>query len=458
MVMQLPRFFALESVDVSKYLRHVNEGDENQPDIKCTGEDVVTPYTKFEAEMASKVDKNNKGLVHIRCCYNNKYLVKASESSDLIVPRAKMPEEDDTNKSCTLFEPIFNKHGTTLQVRFKHAQLDQPLSVNSTASENVIRVNKDVAASYFNVVNWQSLLLLPTHVAFKRHDGQYVTVLTDYEDLVFTSDDAGDPTVGHEVVTTRDGSIRLKSDCLNKYWHQDNCGWIWPKSDSKDLFQPIRVSNNIIALRSLSNNKYCRSCKDGDLYYLRADVSTISRDTHFEVVELVLFRSVYNVVFRKKDSRIYEESEITMASGEVVNRTNVEDTIELKLSYEDTRTSSWNFSGSVTFGVQYHMKAGIPEICETGIEFSASITLGIQYTTTTSTTRLAETVYKVNVPARTRVKVSLKATKGKCDVPYSYTQCDTLLNGETETYRKDDGVFTGANCYNLSYVAEEKAL
>ncbi|MCL7026491.1 hypothetical protein MKW94_017461 [Papaver nudicaule] len=203
---------------------------------------------------------------------------------------------------------------------------------------------------------------------------------------------------------------------------------------------------------------YCRSYRDGDRDYLKADVSTISRDACLVVEELVLSRSIYNIVFRKNDGRIYDQTEIIMASGEVVNRTNVEDTVELKLSYEDTQTSSWNFSGSLTLGIKVTWEAGIPKIFEGEIEISGSITLGLQYTTTTTTTRVAEAVYKVNVPARTRVKVSLKATKGKCDVPYSYTQCDTLTNGEIETYRKDDGVFTGTNCYHLSYETEEKSL
>ncbi|MCL7034235.1 hypothetical protein MKW94_007286 [Papaver nudicaule] len=456
MAMELPRFFALESIDVSEYLRHLKGSDADHPDIRCTGKEVVSPYTKFES-VVPKMDNNDRGLVHIRCCYNNKYWVKESEEGDMITPRATEPEEDDTKWSCTLFEPIYNMEGTTLQVQLNHVQLGQPLYV-FTGSRNCIRVNPDTSAAKFTVIDWQSLLVLPKQVALKRPGGQYLNVLNNDGDLVFMSDDGADATVGQEVVTTRDGSIRLKPNCLDKYWHRDVDNQVRVNCDSDDLFQPIQVADNMIALRSLSNNMYCRSYKDGDKYYLIADMPTICRDSRLEVVELVLSRSIYNVVFHEEDGRIYDETMTTMASGEVVNQTDVDDNIELKLSYTDTQTMAWNFSGSLTLGVKYTMKAGVPLICGSKIKVSASITLGVQYTTTTTTTRLAETVYRVHVPAHTRVKVSLKATQGKCDVPYSYTQCDTFFNGQTETYRKDDGVFTGTNCYHLSYYTEEEAL
>ncbi|KAI3971755.1 hypothetical protein MKW92_002942 [Papaver armeniacum] len=256
--------------------------------------------------------------------------------------------------------------------------------------------------------------------------------------------DVGYPTVGQDIVTTRDGSIHLKSG------HQDVDSCTRASSSSNNKF-----CNNIIALRCLCNNKFCRSVKDGDNYYLKADVPTINRETRLEVEETVLSRSIYNVQFRGTDGRIYDAADIKVASGEVVNQTKLEDTVELKLSYEDTRTCSWNFSASLMLGGGYSMEAGIPLIIDKGYEVSGSITLGLQYASTTSTKRLAETVYRVNVRPHTSVKVT---TKGKCDVPFSYTQCDTLSSGETETYKNDDGVFTGTNAYNLRYETEEKAL
>ncbi|RZC75815.1 hypothetical protein C5167_000142 [Papaver somniferum] len=286
-----------------------------------------------------------------------------------------------------------------------------------------------------------------------------VLINDDYR-LEFSSaacKDVGYPTVGQDIVTTGDRSIHLKSNWTNNHWHQDDdsCIRASNSSSSANLFQPIRVANNTIALPCFGNNKFCRSVKDVDNYYLKADVPTINRGTRLQVEEAVLSRSIYNVQFRETDGRIYDATDIKVASGEVVNQNKLEDTIELKLSYEDTRTRSWNFSASLMLGGGYYMEAGIPLIIDNGYEVSGSITLGLQYASTTSTKRLAETVYRVNVCPHTRVKVT---TKGKCDVTFSYTQCDTLYSGKTETYKNYDGVFTGSNAYNLRYETEEKAL
>lgn len=55
------------------------------------------------------------------------------------------------------------------------------------------------------------------------------------------------------------------------------------------------------------------------------------------------------------------------------------------------------------------------------------------------------------------VTVSLLATQGTCDVPYSYTQRDVLTTGDTVTYYLDDGVYRGVNSYNFTYNTKMKA-
>ena len=57
-----------------------------------------------------------------------------------------------------------------------------------------------------------------------------------------------------------------------------------------------------------------------------------------------------------------------------------------------------------------------------------------------------------------RVRVSLLATKGHCDVPYSYTQRDTLMNGDQVTNYYDDGIYTAVNCYNFKYETKQEPL
>ncbi|KAI9112662.1 hypothetical protein K1719_016328 [Acacia pycnantha] len=69
-----------------------------------------------------------------------------------------------------------------------------------------------------------------------------------------------------------------------------------------------------------------------------------------------------------------------------------------------------------------------------------------------------EPVYKVTVPPMTMVTVSLLTTRGSCDVPFSYTQRDTLTNGQQVTYNMDDGIYTGINSFNFKYETKQEKL
>ncbi|KAJ4851257.1 hypothetical protein Tsubulata_043571, partial [Turnera subulata] len=136
------------STQVSKFFSDEKEGGENLPVLKyfsikpllnkhylCSkpdddtqgnglvlqfcGEEIVSPYTKFEAEMSHQ----HPGLVHIRCCYNNKYWVRRSPKQYQILAAANEPEEDLANPMCTLFKlEGVDGYGSS-KMRIKHAQL-----------------------------------------------------------------------------------------------------------------------------------------------------------------------------------------------------------------------------------------------------------------------------------------------------------------------------------------------
>ncbi|KAK9950587.1 hypothetical protein M0R45_006071 [Rubus argutus] len=82
---------------------------------------------KFEVEKA----KIGNRWVHIRCCYNKKYLVRENTpigtccyiNKHWIVAAADKPEEDKYKISCTLFEPEPYDGSGGLEFRFRHVQL-----------------------------------------------------------------------------------------------------------------------------------------------------------------------------------------------------------------------------------------------------------------------------------------------------------------------------------------------
>lgn len=58
----------------------------------------------------------------------------------------------------------------------------------------------------------------------------------------------------------------------------------------------------------------------------------------------------------------------------------------------------------------------------------------------------------------TTVRVMLLTIVGTCDVPFSYSQCDTLTNGEQTTYYIDDGLYIGINSFNFKYETKGEKL
>jgi hypothetical protein len=88
--------FALKSKLHDKYLRY---SPEKGKILEVSGIDVLSPYTRFCAELS----KEHDGLVHIRCCYNNKYWVAREVNGKwCLMGDANEPQEDISDPSCTL--------------------------------------------------------------------------------------------------------------------------------------------------------------------------------------------------------------------------------------------------------------------------------------------------------------------------------------------------------------------
>ncbi|KAI9114191.1 hypothetical protein K1719_014841 [Acacia pycnantha] len=465
--MSLPRFVVLKSNYNNKYLRYIQEDVQVHGFLQFSGEEIVSPYAKFVVEMA----KSGNGLVHIRCCYNNKYWVRWTQNHWWIVAGADEPEEDESKWSCTLFKPIYVDDDAKT-VRFLHVQLghyaclwnsDAPFdSCLFASSENPDENSCDV----YTIIDWESLLIMPKHVAFKGDNGKYLRArwVAEHQYLQFSSNDVGDPTVGNEIFTTYDGSIRVKSDYFSKFWRRSP-NWIWADSDdttnnnSDTLFWPIKVDNNVVALRNLGNNNFCeRLTAENNTDCLNAGVSTISKEARIEVEELVISREIYNVNFRLLDARIYNQTGITMATNVAVNRTQEDNIEEVELSYIETKISTWNANVSLKLGVKTNFQTGIPLIAKGKIEVSAEFSAAYQWGETETSSTEMKTVYKVTVPPMTMVTVSLLATTGLCDVPFSYTQRDTLTNGQQVPYNMDDGIYTGMNSFNFKYETKQEKL
>ncbi|KAF5728230.1 hypothetical protein HS088_TW21G00375 [Tripterygium wilfordii] len=461
--MALPRFIVLKATYNKKYLRYLDRDGVDHGYLGFTEEDVISPYAKHQVEMA----KCEKGLVNIRCCYNNKFWARASESTEWVSATADKPEEDKSKWSCTLFKVIYVNPDADI-IRLRHIQLDhdacESCGYGSWLNAKALGVDISDKRNEFTVIDWESLLILPKHITLKGDNGMYLSSRLIHGDncLRFDSCDIGDAAVKHTVFTNGDGSISIKSDYFGKYWELDckNKGVYADAegtvTDKATYFMPIRVGNNVIALRNLITNDFCnRLVTDSDFdSVLLSSASNINKLARFEVEEAVLSRRIYNISFRLDEARIYNENKVSMASGEAVNMTQDSNTVNLKLSYTETKSSTWNNSVGVNAGVKTTIVTGIPFIFEGKVEVSLEGSYTHEWGGSVTSTNEVETMYTATVPKENTVRVSLMATQGTCDVPFSYTQRDTLFDGRKITYDKDDGLYTGINCYHFNYKSE----
>ncbi|XP_061993948.1 uncharacterized protein LOC133711887 [Rosa rugosa] len=453
----LPRFLVLNSSWNDRYLSLMK--DVPAGFLKSDGKQVVSPQAKFEMEIA----ETGNGLVHIRCCYNNRYWVAneiAGDDTLWIVASAEKREEDRSKTSCTLFEPIFEGEK---QVRFRHVRLQKFASLwKSNTTGPFLNALYLGAGDVFKVVDWEALVILPSRVTFKSEEnGNYLCSrwIEGYPYQMFESNlNVGDPLVAKELFVTAEGNLRIKDGHYAKFWRRSP-NWIWADAEENNysndtLFWPVKVGDNVIALRNLGNNHFCGGLTtEGKTNCLNAQYPAISQQPRLVVEELVLSRNIYDINFRLSDSRIYQEQIIEMDTAMAVNDSPDRDsTITLKFSRKDARVSSWNGSVSLKLGVKTTIQvSAIPLIVEGKIELSAEFTGGYQWGETTTVENIREVSYTVVVPPLTMMKVSLVASQASCDVPFSYTQRDLLPEGQINTKTMDDGLFTGINAYKFDY-------
>ncbi|XP_021890560.1 uncharacterized protein LOC110809137 [Carica papaya] len=415
----------------------------------------------MEAEEAN----SGHGLVHLKCSYNNKYWVRSSKEELWIIAKADQPNEDQSKWSCTLFKPIFETGNHYGQVKFLHVQLGHYVChsketepYNSCLLAESEDPRNDLS-DIFNYTDLGAMFMLPRYVAFKGNNQKYLTRglrddgISEY--LQFKSKQKGGfPYVTHRVYQLFDGSVRIQ---YGGFWRRDPN---WIKHDGDDnttnpnlKFWPVKVNENVVALRSLANNRYCkRLTKDYKKDCLNAAVSTITSEAKMEVSEVTVSRKIYNVNYHFRDARIYELSSFIAASGVYYNETKESVEAEVNLSFTDTRSYSWNSIITSKLNVPTTIKATIPVINNKTIQIVGSFDGPYEWGDINENSNDMEITYKVRVPPLCEMSVNLFGTEVACDIPFSYVQHDNLINDRQDTYDMHDGLYTGiTNIYNFNY-------
>ncbi|XP_021894263.1 uncharacterized protein LOC110811942 [Carica papaya] len=461
--MALPKFIVLKSKFNNQYLRYVQEDSQVHSFLQFSGENVVSAFTKLEV-----VPAQTEGLVHLKCSYNNRYLVRWSPNHWWLVGAANEPEEDQSKWSCTLFKPstVDNNQQT---FRFLHVQLGHyaclwrlaPPFGNCLLAESA-SIDKDFSDVCI-VIDVESLFVLPKYVGFKTEEhGKYLRGQTIERKpyLQFEASDISDPAACHEASFISDGSLRLKSNHFDKLWRLSSGSWILADADDtsasneETLFWPTKVHDDVVALRKLGNNNYCKRFTDTiRLSCLRAVDTEITKFSRLQVKELVVSRKISNVKFHTRDARIYGKSVVPVATGSTTNKNEQKTNVQVNLSYVDVKNSSWNSTSTIKLGVPITINSPFAFLVdesafETIREFEGSYKWG----EIKESTREVEIAYIVDtLEGKSKVTVTLLGTRASADIPFSYTQHDILMDGKTVTYNMDDGLYTCSATFNLKY-------
>nr|XP_043635966.1 uncharacterized protein LOC122607115 [Erigeron canadensis] len=477
----LPSFFMLHSGGKYLSLTENNPPTANLPSgiLKFDEQTWTSPRTKFAAEPAAG------GLYHIRSVYNNKYLVIIGSSNSWIVASAKKPEEDTSKgASCTLFEPysLPNDDQTTITatVRLRHVGTGISATLSPGPADDdddddhgvlLLSSSTSTTGSSFILRDSETALVLPSRVAFRSQDinngDNYLGSIWLYGKFMYqqfrSGLDIGDPRVSKELLPiNNEVNYYHIMDLYNgRLWTRAD-GWIRADVDDpslSDSFSFVQIKDNVFALRSYGgvNQYFCGPyTEDASVNCLNAAYPSISKETRLVIEEAVLEREIKDVEYRIGDSRVYDEQPVEVDHEYGTNNLPTDTSMTLEFTTTDSRTTSWNNSVSVQLGVKVTFETTyVPFIAKSTVELSAEFGYTHEWGGEVTTQHERKSSYTVTVSPMKTVKVTMLATTGKCDVPFSYTQRDLLPSGEWVETRKDDGIFKGLNSYDIHYKSEE---
>ncbi|KAF4346078.1 hypothetical protein G4B88_015463 [Cannabis sativa] len=475
MAIALPRIMVLKSFGNFQYLRRISKKESVEDNVAETfvyfkEDDITSPVIKFETEAA----KTNEKLVHIRCCNNNKYLCV---TEDLYIQAAAPNPIENDGVSSTMFQAVQALGYPKDNFRFLHpgtkryAVLKSDTTVYDEAfyTDDSFPIDAGNVSYVFTVLDWASLVLFPNSVSFSdiNDKTKFLSCRDGDAYLHFVDDQSiGDLRVVNEIITKSDGYIRIKNVSTGKFWKRDEDNYILANStdttwmDQNTIFRPEKFAKQVVALKSLGNGKFCNKEKGGK--FLKAEEDTIMNETKLWVSESVILSTMYGFDFDTANGRVYNIHN-PIVEGSSIEYTNFgskeTDSIDLKVSYQKTKSQFAETNVSLSLGMETTLKFGaIPLIVDGEIEMSGQYTYEREGKDESSDAITVETTYKAKVPPKTLAKVTLDVKKGKCDVPFSYFKRDTHYDGKTTVTQMHDGIYTGVNMFSAKYRVTRNSL
>lgn len=147
------------------------------------------------------------------------------------------------------------------------------------------------------VLDYSFFSKLPKNVAFKGDNGKYLGAFpfNGKSHLQFSFDNPNDPKAAHEVFTSLDGTVHIKSKYFDKFWRLDEEDMIVADATKPDDFTPIAramfrpnfIDDNVVALLNMQKTWYAKryTSKNG-VELLSASTSSVDEFAKLQVKDL----------------------------------------------------------------------------------------------------------------------------------------------------------------------------
>ena len=185
--------------------------------------------------------------------------------------------------------------------RLLHVQLEMyacvpscsgPTSMAGAAILSTLNGDEGDVITTFTAHDLSQQFVLPRHLAFRGDNGMYLRTRTfeRHAYLQFSGRAVGDEAVANTVCTNDDGTFRVISNNVGKFWRRSP-NWIWADSDDTTddnldtVFRAVRFGD-VFALQNLGNGWYCtRLTTEGKTSCLNASVPSINKWAHLQLEE-----------------------------------------------------------------------------------------------------------------------------------------------------------------------------
>jgi hypothetical protein len=323
----------------------------------------------------------------------------------------------------------------------------------------------------FTMIDVSNKKQLPSYLVFKGDNGQFLQGVVAYDRnwLQYQNKESADLRVLHSTFTRNyDGVVRIRSVYFGKYWvldHKKPGGhWVWAEStdstynDRHTLFTVV-TGDGFIALRNLGNNKFCRRLNAPGLTNdLSASAESIITEARVHCLEPVISREIYNVDFRLNEARMYTTDIDGLDTQIVVNRTSTTNKTTLIFEWNNKTETTWSSTVSAKLEVKTSLQCGIPLVAEGKIEITTEFSGSYTWGKTETKEKLTKKAIEVEVPPMKKVTVNAIGSNGVCNIPFSYTQRDVLINGKEVIQGFTDGMYVGVKTSKITFETIEEDL